>query len=68
MARRATAIVELKDAGITCSRDFRQWAREHHPDKGGSLEKFQRMSHLMNQARTALLEGALGPVDILCFT
>mmetsp|Transcript_31779 Transcript_31779/g.75474 ORF Transcript_31779/g.75474 Transcript_31779/m.75474 type:complete len:386 (+) Transcript_31779:91-1248(+) len=50
MARRATAIVELKDAGITCSRDFRQWAREHHPDKGGSLEKFQRMSHLMNQA------------------
>lgn len=35
---------ELEAKGISSRREFRQWARRNHPDRGGDLGEFQRVS------------------------
>lgn len=35
---------ELEAKGIRSRREFRQWARRNHPDRGGDLGEFQRVS------------------------
>ena len=36
--------LELQDEDIKTRREFRLWALSNHPDRGGNLEIFQRIS------------------------
>ena len=35
--------------GIRCRKDFREWARINHPDKGGNSEIFRKVTQLVEQ-------------------
>uniref|UniRef100_A0A6C0KUV0 J domain-containing protein n=1 Tax=viral metagenome TaxID=1070528 RepID=A0A6C0KUV0_9ZZZZ len=39
----------LEAEGIFSNDDFKKWARNHHPDKGGDTKLFQEVSFLVRQ-------------------